>query len=91
MKTFFTNYPRFYNWFKKLPMISIPVYTIGGIALGIVDAIEWITELWIFGLIVWPVVGFIVGCIMATLSAIFIAPIVTIADGVLKMSEAEKL
>ena len=87
---FFTDYQRFYNWFKKLPMISIPLYTIGGIVFGIFDAFEDLTGLWIFGLLVWPVVGVVIGCIVAILFAMSIAPIITIADTLLDQSKTEK-
>ena len=90
MKQFFTDYPRFYGIFKKLPLICLIFYPICGFLFGIIDITSYITDLEAFALILWPLVGFVVGLIAAYVTALTIAPIVTIADTLLEQNKTQK-
>ena len=85
---FFTNYRSFYNIFKKLPVIIFFVTVALAILLGFIECVEPFTELGYelegASLIVFPLIGLVVGVIDAIACAIAVSPIIIIAEASLK-------
>lgn len=82
---FLMNYRLFYNIFKKLPVIIFWIVLVAFCIFGIVDASVWITDMDEgAALVVWPLVGVIVGFVDAICHSILLSPIVLIVDSKLE-------
>ena len=90
---FLTNYRSLYNIFKKLPVIIFFVTVVLGFSVGIADCAGNFTELsWdapVLSLLLFTLLGVVVGAINSLAYAIGLSPIVIIADANLKNLDEE--
>lgn len=81
MKKTNLDYTWFYGIYKKLPFINFIATMVISLIWGIIDWCKWITDMAGFGgLIVWLLIGAVVGLINLFFTSIYISPAIVRTD-----------
>ena len=83
MKKTNLDYTWFYGLYKKLPFINFIATMVISLIWGIIDWCEWITgigELDFGGLVIWLLIGAVVGLINMFFTSIYISPAIVRTD-----------
>ena len=91
---FILNYPKLYQWFKKIPLLSGILTIFGMFIFGIIDydyGISALSEdLEFFVIFFWIFIGAVLAVISTIITALFMSPIVVIADSVSKEQDSSE-
>ncbi len=93
MKKTNLDYTGFYGIYKKLPFINFIATMVLSLVWGIIDWCEWITEigeLEFGGLIIWLLIGAVVGLINTFFTCIYTSPTIVRTDATVAILDTIK-